>query len=135
MKIQDIIKEGTEIYINGEDNSFAKRMYGGPEKGAIVKMFVTQDEFEDIKDKQANDEVGSYELASAQSIIDSLEKDGYTVVWPDAHSLNHDARELERLSQDPRYKGNHYGLDMEREVAELRRRAKDMARKGLGVVK
>jgi hypothetical protein len=131
MKVNDIIKEGTEIFINGEDNAFAKRMYGGPEKGAIVKMFVTQDEWEDIRKKQANDEIGSYDIASAETIISDLENQGYGIEWPTSASLNQSARDLERLSQDPRYKGNQYGLGMEDEVAQLRDRARKLARQSI----
>ena len=105
MKASEFITEGTEIFINrdGREYIFAKRIAQGHGKGPAVLMFITKDEWEQIKNQRANTETLGYDVATADMIVKDMVKKGSAVIWKTAAEFNADARELEnhRFRNDP----------------------------------
>jgi len=129
MKIFEFIIEGTEIFA-GDGEVFAKRIskQGGP----VIQMFITKDEWEYIKGQQANTEMMSYDLSTAEMIIKDMVKNGATVNWKTAADFNKDARDLEshRFANDPEVK---HGFNQAAGTA--RSKAKDLTKAGMKVIK
>ena len=105
MKAREFIIEGTELFINDDTRDgyvFAKRTSLGLGKGTALRMFITQDEWADIKNLQANTETRDYDIATADMIVKDMIKNGSKLVWKTAADFNADAREMEnhRFAKD-----------------------------------
>jgi len=105
MKASEFITEGTELVIQDESRDgfvFAKRTSLGRGNGTALRMFITKDEWEDIKHMQANLETGGYDLATAEMLVKDLIAKGSQLVWKTAADFNADAREMEnhRFAKD-----------------------------------
>ena len=131
MKSAEFITEGTEIFI-GDDSAvgpvIAKRIAkrGGP----IVQMYITKDEWNQIKNEPANTETYEYDVATAETIINDMVSHGSTVKWKTAADFNRDARELE----NHRFRNNPdvaHGFDAA--IDDTRTKAKHIAKSGLSI--
>ena len=73
MRDKEFIVEGTEIH-TADGEVFAKRTSRGKGNPPAVRMFITKDEWENIKGQQANTETMDYDVATAESAADSRNK-------------------------------------------------------------
>ena len=128
MKSAEFITEGTEIFV-GDGEVIAKRISrrGGPE----VQMFITKDQWEQIKNQPANTETMDYDVATADTIIKDMVSRGSKVKWKTAADFNQDARDMEqhRFRNDPDVA---HGFDSA--IADTRSKAKHMAKSGISAV-
>ena len=129
MKSAEFITEGTEIFVDGGE-VIAKRISrrDGPE----IQMFISKEQWEQVKNQPANTETHEYDVATAETIIKDMVNHGSTVKWKTAADLNRDARELEnhRFRNDPDVS---HGFD--RAIDDTRSKARDAAKSGLTSIK
>jgi len=93
MKSAEFIVEGTEIVVG--DQVVAKRSARGGDLGPAIHMAVTKDEWDRVKGQRANTDIQSYDIATAETIVNDMVKQGGEIIWKSAAEYNADARELE----------------------------------------
>ena len=95
----------TELTVG--DDVVAVRSWGGKDRGALVTMMVSKEQWEFVKDKLAQTETGDYDIATAEGIVRDWASRGATIIWKTAADFNRDARELEqhRFRHDPEVAG------------------------------
>ena len=128
MKLTELLNEGTELELH-DGTVIAKRV--SLRDGPAVQMFVTKDRWNEIKNQQANIEGQSYDLATAESIVNDWVKDGAEVQWKTAADFNKDARDLEqhRFRNDPNLR-----QAFDQEIDRSRSAARDVTRRSLRTV-
>ena len=83
----------TELIVN--DKIVATRSFGGIDRGVLVNMNVTKDEWEQVKKQLANTDTQAFDVATAEMIVRDWVKQGATVTWKTAKDWNEQARDLE----------------------------------------
>jgi len=84
----------TELIVN--DKPIALRQWGGKDRGVIVTMLVTKDEWNAVKNSMANTDRFEFDVATAEMIVKDWISLGASVIWKGAADWNKEARELEQ---------------------------------------
>ena len=96
----------TELTV--DDQTIAVRSWGGSDRGTIITMMVTKDQWEEVKHRLAQTDGGTYDIATAEAVVRDWMNQGATIVWKSAADFNKQARDLKqhRFRNDPRVASN-----------------------------
>ena len=95
---------GTTYSCNGEP--IAKRYYGGAKAGPILRVMLTEAEWENFRSRKIKD-VGDFEWKSGDDWLNDMIEYGCKVVWETPVSIRHRIQYLQKMSKkidDPRIK-------------------------------